>query len=63
MHDADWAHLDLKPANLCMEISNGQTQTFLVDFGSSMHGLNTGTVCLFLPLCCAALLMSKVLCA
>ncbi|KAL0045396.1 hypothetical protein WJX82_005556 [Trebouxia sp. C0006] len=41
MHDADWAHLDLKPANLCMEISNGQTQTFLVDFGSSMHGLNT----------------------
>ena len=53
MHDADWAHLDLKPANLCMEISNGQTQTFMVDFGSSMQGLDTGTACLFLP--CAVL--------
>ena len=53
MHDADWAHLDLKPANLCMEISNDQTQTFMVDFGSSMQGLDRGTACLVLP--CAVL--------
>jgi len=36
VHDAGWAHMDLKPDNLCMEIQDGLPHPYLVDFGSSL---------------------------
>ena len=35
MHAAKWAHMDLKPDNLCMEMRDGLTHTSVVDCGSS----------------------------
>lgn len=36
VHDAGWAHMDLKPDNTCMEIEDGLPHSYLVDFGSSL---------------------------
>ncbi|KAL0021754.1 hypothetical protein WJX79_003949 [Trebouxia sp. C0005] len=46
VHDAGWAHMDLKPDNTCMEIEDGLPHSYLVDFGSS---LMQGTYPLLMP--------------
>ena len=37
IHDAGWAHMDIKPDNLCAEIIAGQLHPYVVDFGSSLE--------------------------
>ena len=47
IHDAGWAHMDIKPDNLCAEVIAGQLHPYVVDFGSS---LKQGVCKLLLPL-------------
>ena len=35
MHAAGWAHLDLKPDNACLEVTDGRLLGKLIDFGSA----------------------------
>lgn len=37
MHTAGWAHMDLKPDNLCIEMKNGQAHPYIIDFGSTFQ--------------------------
>lgn len=45
MHDAGWAHLDVKPDNLCMELRPGTASShcYLIDYGSALQ-LGTGVL-------------------
>ncbi|KAL3157150.1 hypothetical protein ABBQ38_001391 [Trebouxia sp. C0009 RCD-2024] len=37
LHATNWAHMDLKPDNLCLELKDGQSYTSVVDLGSSLQ--------------------------
>lgn len=43
MHDAGWAHLDLKPDNVCMELRPGTpgSHSYVIDYGSALR-IGTG---------------------
>lgn len=38
MHNAGWAHLDIKPANICMELKPGTSggHSYVIDYGSAL---------------------------
>ncbi|KAL3157152.1 Ribosomal protein S6 kinase alpha-5 [Trebouxia sp. C0009 RCD-2024] len=44
LHASNWAHMDLKPDNLCLELKDGQSYTSVVDLGSSLQQ-NTAPAC------------------
>jgi hypothetical protein len=37
LHKFGWAHLDLKPDNLCMEMKNGLPHPCVVDYGAAFE--------------------------
>ena len=37
LHKFGWAHLDLKPDNLCMEMKNGLPHPYVVDYGAAFE--------------------------
>lgn len=45
MHAAGWAHLDLKPDNVCMELRPGTpgSHSYVIDYGSALQ-LGTGVL-------------------
>ena len=47
MHNAGWAHLDIKPDNVCMELKPGTpcAQSYVIDYGSALK-IGTG-----MPIC------------
>ena len=37
MHAAGWAHMDLKPDNLCFEMKHGQAHPYIIDYRSCIE--------------------------